>query len=392
MLPALDAPLGSLESIEVLSTAVTLKRPVGFAGGRHDTGRRIFIRVVTAHAEGFGEIGALDVPVGADPSLDQVVGALGSHWVDRLSSAALARHSQCPGSEAVALLGSNSSVDRVCVAGLEMAILDAELRLRGVSLASWLGVEASVIPYGGLVGLPDDDDLGVVVASASKLVEQGARRLRIKIRPGFAVEPVEALRAAFPSLALQADANGSFELDHVEELIALDAFGLHCIEEPLMGRDFASTAQLAQRVLTPLCLDESIQTSRHAADALRYEAARVLCLKPSRLGGLRQAITCQELASRQGASWFMGGFFEAGLGRAYLGALAGRNSGGLISDVVAPRRYLAHDPCDLPGPIDDAQPLWTAPGVGPWPSGPLEVVTGWSGQFGGSGPRWNLSP
>ena len=378
MLPALNTPLGALESVEVWTFDVELFSPVEFAGGTHDVGRRAFVRVCTAEGEGFGEIGALEQPVGADPSLGAVLGALKDHWIPRLVAAASARDGQCPGSEAIALLGSNSPLDRVCAAGIEMAVLDAELRRSQRSLRQWLGVETSAVPFGGLLGLAPEHDLEATVRQGTALLEQGASRLRVKISPGNATSVIGVVRSAFPQVALQADANGSFTMAEANELIELDAFDLACVEEPLAGRDFATTAQLASQMSTPICLDESVQTPRHAADALRYEAAQVLCLKPARLGGLRQTLACQQIAERGGASWFMGGLFEAGLGRAYLGALAAREGARLVSDVASPSTYLRHDPCGLSSPSGGLQTLWDASGVGPWPTGTHGVMASWS--------------
>ena len=377
MLSAIESDLGKLLALEVYVADVTLRDPLGFAGGTHQAGRRAFLRLVTAASEGWGEFAALEVPVGADPSMDSLLHALESLWLGRLGEAAASRGGACPGSEAIGLLGSTSPVDRACAAGIEMAVLDAELRAAETSLASWLQVASAEVPFGGLVGIPKDESLDSVVAEAEALLALGAGRLRVKIRPGFAVAPLGALRGRFAEVLLQADANGSFTLDQAEELRRLDEFSLTCIEEPLIGRDFAATAQLAARISTPLCLDESIGTTRAAADAFRYGAASVLCLKPGRLGGLRPTLAIQELALAKEAQWFMGGMFETGLGRAYLGALAARAGGGLVSDVVAPCEYLDEDPCGLPGPTNGLQGLWSAPGVGPWPSTGVTLVTDW---------------
>ena len=378
MLSALESNLGELLAVEVYVTDVVLQDPVGFAGGTHKKGRRAFLRLLTTQGEGWGEFAALETPVGVDPSMEHLLGALGSLWLERLGEASLARQGACPGSEAIGLFGSSSPVDRACAAGIEMAVLDAELRVAGRSLASWLDVEVEAVPFGGLVGIPGDRSLDTVMTEAAALLDSGASRLRVKIQPGFAATPLGALREAVGDVVLQADANGSFTLDQADEIQRLDAFSMACIEEPLVGRDLAAMAQLARMISTPVCLDESIGTTRAATDALRYGAASVLCLKPGRLGGLRPTLAIQELATAQGGQWFMGGMFETGLGRSYLGALAARSGGGLISDVVAPGEYLEEDPCGLMRPRDGLQELWSAPGVGPWPAGGLTLVDSWS--------------
>jgi o-succinylbenzoate synthase len=378
MLPALGQELGSLEAIEVATTTVAMESPIGFAAGTHARSRRAFVRICTSRAEGWGELVALEVPVGIDPSMEAALEALELRWIPRLVEASARRSDRCPGSEAVGLLGPSTAVDRVCAAALEMALLDAELRLAGRSLAGWLGTAEPSIPFGGVVGIPEDRRTDSVVEAAARELDRGAARIRSKVEPGFARPPLAALRSTWPSLALQADANGSFRTEQADELVGLDELSLACVEEPLVGRDLAATAQLARRMSTPICLDESIGSTRAAADALRYGAATVLCIKPARLGGLRAALQVHELAVAGGAGWFVGGMFEAGLGRAFLGALAARPGAPLASDVAAPSTYLVDDPCELVGPAGGRQPLWGGPGVGPWPVVRLDQRAAWS--------------
>ena len=68
---------------------------------------------------------------------------------------------------------------------------------------------------GAAVGLHDDID--DVLAEADAALAAGAVRIRVKIAPGRAAEPVRALRAHVgPDVILQADANGSFTEDDRE--------------------------------------------------------------------------------------------------------------------------------------------------------------------------------
>ena len=367
MLSGLPNGLGTLERIEVFEGKVELATPVGAAHGVHRILPKLFVRVCGSEGEGWGEVAAIDDPVGSDPSLDEVRRHLNEVWVPRVLHASTMRAHGAVESHAISMLGGSSVLDQVTSAALEMAVLDAELRAAALPLRAWLGVEASGVPYGAVVGMSATRDVSEMASRAERLVQEGASRLRIKVQAGFAVEPLRAIRERLPEVVLQADANGSFEIGDLEELSSLDAFNLVCLEQPLSGRDFAEVARVASLLSTPVCLDESIISRRSATDALRYGAASVLCLKPARIGGLRPTMAVLETMVRAQGSCFLGGMFETGLGRAFLGALASRPEVGLISDVAAPSTYLVHDPCGLDGPLNGVQPLWDAPGVGPWP-------------------------
>jgi L-alanine-DL-glutamate epimerase-like enolase superfamily enzyme len=91
------------------------------------------------------------------------------------------------------------------------------------------------------------------------------------------------------------------------------------------------------------------------------------CLKPARLGGVRATRSAHAACAAAGVPVFVGGFFEAGLGRASNLALAAQLSAdatGLVSDVSDPAGYLDVDPCGYQPVVDGWVRLPTAPGVG----------------------------
>jgi O-succinylbenzoate synthase len=220
------------------------------------------------------------------------------------------------------------------------------------------------------VGIPLDHDPGVLRAQVDEAVADGAARVRIKIQPGWDVEPVGMVRADHPHLVLQVDANGSYGMGDAEHVEGLAEFGVLCIEQPLPPADLVAHAEFARRVSVPVCLDESLSSPRRVLDALRNQACRVACLKPGRLGGLRATRLAHAACADAGVAVFVGGFFEAGLGRASNLALAARlaqDATGLVGDLSDPRTYLEQDPCGYP----EVRSGWVAvsdePGVGLWP-------------------------
>ena len=194
-----------------------------------------------------------------------------------------------------------------------------------------------------------------------------APRLRLKIAPGWDMEPVRTVREMRPELALQVDANGSYRLGtgsgrgsggggvddpaSADGLARLADWGVLCVEQPLPPADLAAHAELGRRLGVPICLDESLTSPRRVLDALRYGACQVACLKPGRLGGLGAARQAHAACVDAGVPVFVGGFFEAGLGRAANLALAAslaQQAVGLVGDLGDPPSYLAIDPCGYP--------------------------------------------
>ncbi len=360
-----------LDGVELVRVDIPFRHGIGTAAGVHHTRALLYVRVVADEGEGWGECAALAEGTAVDPPLLEMEGAAAERAARRLERAAAARDGHLPAAAEVPQLFGSSPADRMLAAAFEMAVDDAELRAEGRSLAEALGTGAGFesLPVGAVAGIPPDRDLGALLREAGAAVAAGAARLRLKIEPGWDVEPVRAVRAAHPALTLQVDANGSYraEPDDVATLSRLADFGVLCVEQPLPPSDLIALAQLAEKLPLPVCLDESLSSPRRVRDALRNGACAMACLKPGRLGGLRATRAAHAACAAAGVPVFVGGFFETGLGRAANLALAARLSEdavGLVSDVGAPADYLVLDPCGYPDVTDGWVRVPREPGVG----------------------------
>ncbi|MGO8861378.1 MAG: enolase C-terminal domain-like protein [Acidimicrobiales bacterium] len=365
-----------LVGVELVRLAVPFRSDVGTAVGVHRTRSLLFVRVVTEQAEGWGECAALGEGTVVDPSVDVVEGAVAARGVRRLVDASAARGGQLPRESEIAQLFGSSAPDRMMAAVFEMAVADAELRLSGRSLAQVLevGEGFDVLPVGAAMGIPPGRDLGVLREQVTEAVAGGAARVRVKIGPGWDLEPVAVLRKDHPDVVLQVDANGSYGLGDAERLGRLGGFGVLCIEQPLPPADLVALAEFADRISLPVCLDESLTSPRRVLDALRNRACQMACLKPGRLGGLRATRVAHAACATAGVPVFVGGFFEAGLGRAANLALAARlaqDAAGLVGDLSHPATYLSADPCGTeayPEVRDGWVQVPRGPGVGSEPT------------------------
>jgi O-succinylbenzoate synthase len=320
------APAG----IEVVRTRLALTRPFVSAHGVESTKEVLLVRAVDAEGrEGWGECAALAAP------------SYSAEWVD--------------GAEAVlgrflipaALAGRPSGVvgHPMASAAVEAALLHLRLAVAETTLAAWLGAVRNRVACGVAVGFAAtvDELLGEVAG----FVEDGYRRVKLKVRAGWDVEPVRAVRTAWPDLALGVDANGSYGRSDLDgPLATLDQLGLVEIEQPLSAGDLVGLAEAARRLATPVCLDESIGSVADLETALALGALDHVNLKPGRVGGVGESLRIHDLALERGIPLWIGGMLDTGVGKAVNVALAALPGATLPGDLPASRRWFAEDLTD----------------------------------------------
>ena len=227
-------------------------------------------------------------------------------------------------------------------AALEMAVLDAELRSSGTTFHQLLGAARTTIPSGVSVGI--FDDLDELLAQVQGYVDDGYARIKLKIEPGWDIEPVRLVRDLIgPDMPLQVDANTAYTRTDAEHLCRLDEYDLLLIEQPLPEDDLLGHAQLAERSSTPVCLDESIVSVRTAEDAIEMGAAEIVNIKPGRVGGYLTARRIHDLCVARDVPVWCGGMVETGIGRAANAALATLPGFTLPGDISASSRFYARD-------------------------------------------------
>lgn len=231
-------------------------------------------------------------------------------------------------------------------AALEQAVWDVTARRDGLSFAEKLAAPYEEGPrkrvkVGVSIGIQPTiaDTLDVI----QEKVEQGYRRIKLKIKPGRDVKLAEAARRAFPDLALMLDANSAYRLSDASLLQALDDLNLLMLEQPLGHRDIYEHSLLRPQIQTPLCLDESILSVADTRFALDIGACDIINIKPARVGGWTEARGIHDLCREQGVPVWCGGMLETGVGRAGQLALASLPGFTLPGDISATERYYEVD-------------------------------------------------
>lgn len=226
-------------------------------------------------------------------------------------------------------------------AGLEMALWDLIGKFQGQSLSALLGGQRQRVEVGVSVGLQESPS--ALVKTVENYLAQGYKRIKIKIKPGRDIADAQAVRNAFPHLLLQVDANSAYRLEDAHSLLQLDDLNLLLIEQPLAEDDLWDHHHLQAQLRTPICLDESILSARHARQALEMGACRIINIKAGRVGGLSEAVAVHDVCLSQQAPVWCGGMLETGVGRAANLALASLPGFTLPGDISASDRYYAED-------------------------------------------------
>jgi o-succinylbenzoate synthase len=231
--------------------------------------------------------------------------------------------------------------NRMTKAMIEMASWDLYARRLGKPLRDVLGGSGDAIATGVSLGIqPTIDDTLAIVA---RHVDLGYKRIKLKIKPGWDLEPLHAVRSAFPNLTMTADANSAYSLADADHLRKIDDVHLDYIEQPLDWEDIIDHAKLATLMDTPLCLDESIVGLASARYAIELNAAKVINMKVGRVGGHGEAIAVEALARDHSIPLWCGGMLETGVGRAHNIHLTTLPAFTKPGDVSSASRYWEHD-------------------------------------------------
>jgi O-succinylbenzoate synthase len=325
-----------IQAIELRRIGVPLVRPFRTSFGTQTDRDVLLVRVITDAGDGLGECVALADPVYSSEYVAAAQAVITDHLAPRLFAVEDLSGRGVP-SALAGVIGH-----RMAKAAVEAAVLDAELRAYGVSLARYFGAVRDHVECGVSVGIAAT--LEALLEEVGGYLQQGYRRIKLKIEPGWDWEPVHAVRGAFgEDLLLQVDANTAYDAASTPRLRRLDEFNLLLIEQPFVEEDIAGHAALAATMSTPICLDESIVSAAVAADAVNRGACSIVNIKAGRVGGYVEAVRIHDVCAALGVPVWCGGMLETGVGRAANLALAALPNFKLPGDTSASDRYFAED-------------------------------------------------
>ncbi len=345
-----------IDAIELREIEMPYLAPFETSFGRDETKACLLVRVQAGGLEGWGEAPVMRAPLYNEETTNTAWSVLEQFIIPPL----LGR--DIPAPKAFARQVAHIRRHHMAKAGVEAALWDIEAQRQRRPLAKVLGGERDTIQVGVSQGI--EPTLDVLLARVGGYLGQGYRRIKIKIKPGWDLEPVRRIRKQFGDILLQVDANSAYALSDVSTFKALDDSNLLLIEQPLQEDDIVDHAKLQVQLHTPICLDESIVHERAAAAALELRACRVINIKQARVGGLGAAVAIHDLCRSQQIPVWCGGMLETGIGRAANLALCSLPNFTLPADLSASDRYFKEDLIDPPVKLNADGTITVPAGVG----------------------------
>ncbi len=346
----------NLEAVELRRIRISLVAPFETSFGTQHERDILLLKAITDQGEGWGECVAGEEPDYSSEYVEAAQHVLVHHLLPPL----LAQPSLAARDVAGVLHRIHGH--RMAKASIEMAVLDTELRGKRESFAHYFGAVRTAVDCGVSVGI--HPSIPALLATVGGYLDEGYRRVKLKIKPGWDVEPVRAVRERFGDVPLQVDANTAYSLSDATHLAELDAFELLLIEQPLPEDQVLAHAELAKIVRTPVCLDESITSEQAAADAIQLGACKIINIKPGRVGGYLEARRIHDLCALHHIPVWMGGMLETGLGRAGNVAMAAMPNFTLPGDTSASSRYYHRDITEPFVLVDGRLKVPDGPGLG----------------------------
>lgn len=326
----------SVERVALHRVRVTLNEPFRISNGSVAEKDSVLVEVTTDRGvTGWGEASPMSGSFYSEDTPDSVYRALGETLVPLALGVRevdaprfYERLREVPG-------------EAFAKAGLEGALWDAHARGLGLPLCEALGAAPQPLPSGLAVGIYDTTD--ELVERVGRYLAQGYRRVKVKIQPGWDVEPVEAVRRHFPGVPLMVDANAAYTLADAEVFRRLDGYGLMMFEQPLARGAHADSAELQRQLQTPVCADESADSLADVEEIIERGAARIINIKVQRVGGLSEARLMLERVRAAGLGCWLGTMPELGVASAqglHLAALEGFD---YPTDIEASARWFVDD-------------------------------------------------
>jgi len=348
----LETPL-EIASCRLYDVSVPLVEPFAISGGTLRTRRSLIVELTDAGGlAGYGESAPFEEPFYSEETRYSCAGCILRTLFPRLAGQAFASLDA-----AVAAATRGVRGNRMARAGVETALWDLVSAKSGTPLRLLLreamerhGVPEefratqSYVESGAALGIPADGKAETLARQAVEAIGRGYRRVKLKVRPGWDVAPVQAVRGAAHAAGLKvrvwADANGAYTPERdFEALQALDRERLVMIEQPLAPEDVRGVIGLTHALMTPICLDESL-TDDHAAQLfLDGEGPRVWNLKVQRVGGLMECVRIYRRAVDAGVRLWAGSMPETGVGMHAVLCLASFNGFVYPSDAAPSERW-----------------------------------------------------
>lgn len=272
----------------------------------HARRQHVLLEITDNGVSGYGEVSPQPENLNGDPSFSEVVQELTSTALPALFESYL-REGELPSWTRITRFAASRSSSVTAYGLIEMALLDLEMRRMGKVAADFLDASAQPLlqRVGSLIGVPSIPD------------SNGADRIRLKVgMEMLGTKQLEALSAVSVPVLLDFNCSAvdkKFVLSVVDQI--KDVCTVAGVEQPFAPGNLIDHSQLATSLDVPVSIDEGVRSTLDLDKIARYGAAKIVCLKPARLGGIAATRTALRLSRDFGLEPYIGGFFESTLAR-----------------------------------------------------------------------------
>ena len=307
-----------IDKLEVYYVEIPMAYPWKTAYGEDKVCHTVFVKAISGDFAGWSESSPFFAPTYTNES----AGSVYYHVTEVFGPRIVGREYDTSGelNERLSIYKGNSFGK----AAIEVAWWTLESAITGIPLHLLLGGTTREVVTGTAIGIEDSFDS--LLHKLQEAVDTGYPRIKLKVAPGWDVEMLEVVRSAFPDITLHVDCNSAYTLDDLPMFRAIDQFNLAFIEQPLHFNDIIDHALLAKQIETPICLDESITSSKVAEQAIRLNSCKYINIKPWRTGGISDSIKVHDMARDAGIPVWLGGMVETGIAKSISIELATLNN------------------------------------------------------------------
>ena len=329
-----------IDRIELFHVAMPLIYPWRTAYGEDAAIHSVLCRMTSGSVDGWGE----STPFAAPCYSPEWAAGLFAVTRDWLGPAIL--ETDVPTAEELQDRLSIYKGNPFAKAVLDTAWWSLSSKISGTPLHVALGATRNEVPIGADFGVMDSlDDL---LQSTAQAVADGFPRIKLKFRPGWDLSMLRAARAQHPDHTFHIDCNSGYRLIDLPLFQQVDEFNLAMIEQPLQHNDLLDHATLQSKIETPVCLDESITTTRQTEQAISLGSGRYVNIKPGRVGGLTNAVKIHNICRAADIPCWVGGMLESATGAALCVALAMLDNFTYPADIFPSSRFYHEDMSDPP--------------------------------------------
>ncbi|MGD7002027.1 muconate/chloromuconate family cycloisomerase [Corynebacterium halotolerans] len=194
--------------------------------------------------------------------------------------------------------------DRFAKAAVDIAMHDAWARALDIPLADLLGgaFRKELDVTWALGVLPLDEAVGEV---EEKIAETGHKSFKLKMGSGDPATDTQRISELVEKLgdrvSFRIDVNARWDrLTALRFLPKLAEAGVELFEQPTPAHDLDTLREITTRIGVPVMADESVCSPADALEVVKRQAADVIALKTTKLGGLKESAKVAAIAETAG--------------------------------------------------------------------------------------------